>query len=493
VEAPLPPPLEIPAKAEPKPLPDFPEPSPEEAALVYGFGTGRRAIDDEDVKEKSAEPKPPAAETEEEEEAAESFGTKDWRRAAMDFEVPEEAAKRPAFADEDLEPATFPSERDVPPRHVYVPEFEETEEPVEKNSAAEPVSAQAKQEEPRSADEPAVESAVEPAVEAGPSAPEVSELASPESEPATVLESKHAPDSEATSRPSLAARARHWMDMLSPLHSEDSDGGASADAAAPSASAEIPEAVPTSTFSSAEEHVAAEAKSSDTDDAMLTVAHAQEDEPPFEAEPAASEPAVPAPLRAEETAQDVAPDLSRIFSPMDYELVLPPTEEASTAPVRKDPNLVEPPPVDVTPEPDLVNDEPAGPSSDYAARPQETTSLHSYFAPGEGEPVFDEPLVGETAPAAEAQASRESSPDESGERVPAAASPSPEELSQIPFLTPPAPRAEEPAAVDSGVVDAVAQRLLEKLGPQLHEILSKGALKPLVENLVQEELTKKEK
>ena len=46
------------ARAEIKPLPDFPEPTPEEAALVYGFGTGKRALD-EALEDSSAEPKPP--------------------------------------------------------------------------------------------------------------------------------------------------------------------------------------------------------------------------------------------------------------------------------------------------------------------------------------------------------------------------------------------------------------------------------------------------
>src|SRR5579862_1981621 len=43
--APPPPPapsaFEIPAKIESKPVPEFPEPSPDEEALVYAFGTGR--------------------------------------------------------------------------------------------------------------------------------------------------------------------------------------------------------------------------------------------------------------------------------------------------------------------------------------------------------------------------------------------------------------------------------------------------------------------
>src|ERR1700678_1647617 len=37
--------LELPSRAEPKPLPHFPEPTAEEAAIVYGFGSGRRAIE----------------------------------------------------------------------------------------------------------------------------------------------------------------------------------------------------------------------------------------------------------------------------------------------------------------------------------------------------------------------------------------------------------------------------------------------------------------
>jgi len=39
----------------------------------------------------------------------------------------------------------------------------------------------------------------------------------------------------------------------------------------------------------------------------------------------------------------------------------------------------------------------------------------------------------------------------------------------------------------------VVARVLEKLEPQLHDLLSKGLLKPLVENLLQSELAKKEK
>jgi hypothetical protein len=39
----------------------------------------------------------------------------------------------------------------------------------------------------------------------------------------------------------------------------------------------------------------------------------------------------------------------------------------------------------------------------------------------------------------------------------------------------------------------VVQKVLERLEPQLHELLSKNLLKPLVENMLQNELTKKDR
>src|SRR3984885_11084050 len=108
--------LEIPARAEPKPLPDFPEPTAEEAAMVYGFGKGGRAHDDEPTTAKV-----PVAEVEDEDDADfdGASTSSDWRRNAMDFEVPAESANQPAFSsDDNLEPSTFPSESEVPPRRV---------------------------------------------------------------------------------------------------------------------------------------------------------------------------------------------------------------------------------------------------------------------------------------------------------------------------------------------------------------------------------------
>jgi len=69
---------------------------------------------------------------------------------------------------------------------------------------------------------------------------------------------------------------------------------------------------------------------------------------------------------------------------------------------------------------------------------------------------------------------------------------------QIPFLSPPPPEPPkpalneaEPSAADSHVEDVV-RKVLEKLQPHLQELFSQG-VKPLVENLVHSELSKKDK
>jgi CheY-like chemotaxis protein len=142
-EALLPPALpEVPLKAEPKPLPEFPEPTAEEAAVIYGFGKGVRAMDldegtEEDERDSSkskklakpvkdakapkapAAPKTPvvAAIDDDEDEFDSSVTANDWRRNAADFEVPENVAADPVYSyGKGFEPITFPSEKDVPPR-----------------------------------------------------------------------------------------------------------------------------------------------------------------------------------------------------------------------------------------------------------------------------------------------------------------------------------------------------------------------------------------
>jgi CheY-like chemotaxis protein len=137
---------EIPAMAEPKPLPEFPEPTPEEAAVIYGFGKGMRSLDaDDDIEEStqssakeapapkesvrnSAAPKAaapsitPVVDDDADDAAFDGSATaSDWRRNAGDIEVPENVSADPIYSyGRNFEPITFPSEQKVPPKHVQV-------------------------------------------------------------------------------------------------------------------------------------------------------------------------------------------------------------------------------------------------------------------------------------------------------------------------------------------------------------------------------------
>jgi CheY-like chemotaxis protein len=123
VVAPPPPPpqvaVEIAPKIEVKPLPEFPEPAADDASLAYGFGAGRRGVDDEDTEESAAARAPKSeADKQAEEDFEGSSTTNDWRRSAMEFEVPEEAARQPAFStDEEIE-APVVSEHEITPDQI---------------------------------------------------------------------------------------------------------------------------------------------------------------------------------------------------------------------------------------------------------------------------------------------------------------------------------------------------------------------------------------
>jgi hypothetical protein len=166
-----------------------------------------------------------------------------------------------------------------------------------------------------------------------------------------------------------------------------------------------------------------------------------------------------------------------------------------------------PPAAHVTPEPLLVPDEQPAFSS-YEDHHEHTAPLQSFPFPGEPEPTNGESAADavmaleEEAPAPIfAAASEESAADESehidfSERIPTVPPPNREALAGIPFLMPSAaaldhvnsPQAPSPQAN----IDEVVQRVLERLEPQLHELLSKNLLKPLVENMLQAELAKKD-
>jgi CheY-like chemotaxis protein len=447
--------LQIPARAEPKPLPAFPEPSPEEASLAYGFGTGRRALESDDEQAGAAkEPKPPIAGTEEagEEESDGASTATDWRRVAMDFEVPAEAVNKPAFSSvEDLDPITFPSERDVPPRRIRVLDLVEKSEPAVEKQA--PTSAEA--------GVPSLARLKAPAAEHMPESAPATKQPEPETEAGLASGDPHWMDAVAT--PASAYPAGEWMVALTGERVEPK-------ATDESAASPLPSPPP--------------------------VSHPASEEPFFADDAAPGDSALGHVPPAEEAGREAVSDpLASAAPKTDQEIELEP-EDAEPPLVLKDPDLVQPPAVHVTPEPLLVDEDPPV-SSTYGARPQETAPLHSLFSPASGDPVLEEPTAEESPAHAEGEASSwEPSSREVDERIPTMAPPSREALSNIPFLmSPPAvSRSDETGttALDSLIVDEVVRKVLEKIEPQLYDLLSQGVLKPLVENLLRSELAKKE-
>lgn len=499
--------LEIPARAEPKPLPDFPEPTPEEAAMVYGFGKGVRALDDEHAGAAGGAKTPVAATEEAEDDEFDGASTsRDWRRNAMDFEVPAESANTPAFSSNDnLEPSTFPSERDYPPRHVRMPDPEEVSDPVVQDAAPASVAAESSSSEifsaPLAAPEPAAADSVTSAeVEAEPEFLEA---------PAVKAES--------TSEPSSLPAAAHWMDALAPAQSQQTGGGwmnslstraeeSESVIARADESAQIRDSSPAEIIE-AHEEVLEEARAAvelPSSEALFPVSHSVHDEPeqPFAEAPAAMETApaeswfAPAPSVFESDRDPVSGPVAVAPSAPDQELELD-TADTEPSVALRDPGLIESPAVRVTPEPLLVDSEESHGPSEYGARKQEVPPLHSFFAPASGDPVVEEPNAAGSSTREEISVpSSENSFNDSDDRIPTGPPPNREALAGIPFLTPPPdfrPERPESAAANPETVDEVVRRVLERLEPQIHDLLSSGVLKPLVENLLQSELAKKGK
>jgi len=527
--------LVIPARPEPKPLPEFPEPtSPEEAALVYGFGRGVRAQHNQPLSGQDA--KGPLAEAEEEGTGEAEFDgastSRDWRRDAMDFEIPTESANKPAFSSvEDFEPVTFPSESDHPARRVRIAEPEPQIEAVGNDSVAAPVAndeaaafmeAAAKVDASLSAP---LEASFEPAGAAELSggvttAIEKASASQPQpiSEAAPILQNE--PESEPLAEPGSSSSVPHWMDALGPLSSQPARGGWMETLAgqvsateAVSGRADEPREIlapSASTIESVEAHAEASAEAIVEERQPPAASSASiQDEAPAVQEPEVHEPAVhePAAHAPEESWFAPAPP---VFERI-YDTVSVPVAVATSEPDRaleldqaahepalafKDPGLVEPTAVRVTPEPLLVNDdEPRGPS-EYGAQAQATSPLHAFCAPPP-EPVAEETAARDGVPSPSLESLPESPSSELNERIPTAPPPNLEALSEIPFLTPPPDfRAEiREAATNSDAVDVdeVVRKVLEKLQPQLQDLLAQGLLKPLVESLLQSELVKKGK
>jgi CheY-like chemotaxis protein len=499
-------------RAELKPLPDFPEPTPEEAALVYGFGTGRRALDDAPLEAgRASEPKAPVAESDEaaEDEFDGASTTRDWRRNAMEIDIPPDAANKPAFAtDEEPDSSLFPSERDVPPRRVpFKEQAEDTDSraPFQVPSSAEPA--------PAETAETTSANALDSDFFASPERTPAAEADATRSHPAPTEPEPPVPAPEVT--PSGTA---HWMDQLAQGSSDRPAGDwmsllseqtakdttfSSPEAqrddfnAPPEPLAEASESVPDMHFASdapvtpqpVPTHQEAAKDSFFADDAAPGV-------------PGASWFSLPEQVtqRSTETAVDPI-EVTVASTPVanrntDQSLE---TESEPELPIAyKDPELVEPPAVHVTPEPLLVEDESEVQSHYGVTQQQDVQPMHAFLLPASPELPGEEPPQPEPLPSAVVPApSFETAPAdvEVNERIPTGPPPNREALAQIPFLTPPADFQAQPrgqVAADPETVDAVVRKVLAKLEPQLHDLLSQGVLKPLVENLLQGELTKKE-
>jgi CheY-like chemotaxis protein len=503
--------LEIPARAEPKPLPDFPEPTAEEAAMVYGFGKGVRALDDEQPEGVGAV-KAPVAETEEEDADDGTSTSSDWRRNAMDFEIPAGSANMPAFSsDENLEPSTFPSESDYPPRHVRVPDPVEENDPIVQDRAKAPAFAETSVA-GSGIEENKVEESSSSETFSAPAELNASPI-SAESEIEPELKDDAIVESESKSEPVSAPAAAHWMDALAPTQSDQTGGewtnslseqspatsSVAYPAEEPAESDEQASSPIESIEAHADEHSSVEVPEPKN---LFPVSHAVHEEPPFADTAIASERAdswfAPAPSVFESLPDPVSEPVAVAASEPDRGLELDTVDtESSFAP--RDPGLVESPAVRVTPEPLLIDSEESHGPSEYGSRPQEVPPLHSFFAPASGDPAVDEPKAAESSSFAQREAltpTFELSSSDASDRVPTGPPPNREALAGIPFLMPPPDfRAQtaESAASNPDTVDEVVRKVLERLEPQIHDLLSRGVLKPLVENLLQSELAKKGK
>lgn len=502
---PPPPPIpamEIPAKAEPKPLPEFPEPSPEEAAAIYGFGKGVRTLDDEELEAKT--PKAPVVEAVEEEEEFDGASTaSDWRRnAGGNLEIPENTAADPAYSfGRDLAPITFPSERDVPPKKIRVRDATLDREAAAKERApsAEPEVLQpaAKESVPEISTKP------EPAPASSVSSGGWMEMMSPA--PSEYPETGWATEDSPASRSSAVEEPSRSTAIQVTPHEEPKEPEREPEpvAAAPSApestafSQETAAPVPETKWESqVEESPKKKSWFTDAVEAVREAVHGivQESHPEE----------VPEELR--QTSPDLAPEpIASTAHDLGEQVEVARVEMPRSS---REPDLEEPPAPRVIPEPLLV-DEHAPVITDYKRRVEETAPIHSFLPPAVERHHFDEP-VAESAPPAEEYYPQAHEPEplptepepepveaksespEFSERIPTAPPPNREALAQIPFLMPP-PSVHEPEKVDDGTVDAVVARVLERLEPQLHELLSKGLLKPLVENMLHDELAKKDK
>ncbi|HEX4004091.1 MAG TPA: response regulator [Candidatus Acidoferrales bacterium] len=557
-------------KPEPKPLPDFPEPTPEEAALVYGFGKGVRAIDDEEPAGASKEPPAPMGhKAQEDDEDFETGATaRDWRRTAMDFEISDEDASRPAFSTVDeLEPvAFFPSEAgpqkaearaELKPERKLEPEIEARVEPRFEAEAQPEIESKSVPPIPVAREiAPVVVPSVTPVI-----ADEVDVRAL---EPAEAEPVRHVPigfardthiappvpapvearsvvpekEPEPEAKPSLASRMRHWMDALvsspapestheEPKASDDWMARVSEsreEAAAPVPEPQHPAVEPPqpvalaivktepaeeSFFADESAHATPAISEPAPYDAMASAETAETKAAPVEDEPIEIVPEVIETRAFEEAAEmDIVPVEEHGEESKPVEEAKPEPEPApeiweqaeETTPSLRDPYLVVPEAVRVTPEPLLIDEEPEAVSSyaEYGEHQPEAHVADAFEVSAAPEPVAEDAQAEKASlPEPSFAAASEFAAEGGGDRIPTGPPPNRDALAEIPFLNPPQgfdpnARAAQPSTVDASTVDAVVEKLLEKLQPQLHDLLSQGVLRPLVENLLRQEAAKKE-
>ena len=203
-------------------------------------------------------------EEEDEEVFDDSATASDWRRNAADFEVPDNVEANPIYSyGKNFEPITFPSERDVPPKHVRPDEAEQAgaqASPAEAAPASGPVDAPAVSDPSTSwelttddeLETQPVESAKDDVAAPVESArvEEISSVKAPEAQvqaTETISAQTAEPVAQAAaeaegvvvaaenslattehetkevSRPSFVARVRGWMDMMSPSSEEPAE------------------------------------------------------------------------------------------------------------------------------------------------------------------------------------------------------------------------------------------------------------------------------
>jgi hypothetical protein len=154
-----------------------------------------------------------------------------------------------------------------------------------------------------------------------------------------------------------------------------------------------------------------------------------------------------------------------------------------------DPALIEPPAVRVVPEPLLVNDDLLESSSKYGGRTEQLPPAHSFLIPAVQAPDAEKSAADQPGRNGRDVLHAEIRVEEESERIPTGPLPSREALSEIPFLSPPPEfhqaAVQSASAGNAELVDAIVRKVLERIEPQLHELLSKDLLKPIVENILQ--------